>query len=83
LSDERGSTSWAQLSERSNQLIHAFRDMGLDKGDIIAIYSGNCREYYEVMMAANHAGIIYVPVNWHFSPEELAYVIADSGARLL
>ena len=37
-------------------------------GDVIAIYAGNCREYYETMMAANHAGLIYVPVNWHFSP---------------
>ncbi|HEY5681427.1 MAG TPA: AMP-binding protein [Pseudomonadales bacterium] len=83
LTDERGSTSWAELNARSNQLVHAFRAMGLVPGDAIAIYAGNCREYYEVMMAANHAGLIYVPVNWHFSPEELAYVIDNAGARLL
>jgi long-chain acyl-CoA synthetase len=83
LTDERGSTSWKALTARSNQVIHAFREVGLSAGDVIAIYSGNCRENYEVMVAANHAGLIYVPVNWHFSPEELAYVIADSGARLL
>jgi len=83
ISDERGDTTWAELNDRSNRLIHAFRAMGLDKGDVIAIYAGNCREYYETMMAANHAGLIYVPVNWHFSPEELAYVMADSRARLL
>ena len=83
LTDERGSTSWTELNARSNRLVHAFRAMGLAPGDAIAIYAGNCREYYEVMMAANHAGLIYVPVNWHFSPEELAYVIDNAGARLL
>ncbi|MGE0621514.1 MAG: AMP-binding protein [Pseudomonadales bacterium] len=83
LIDERGETTWRDLSERTNRLVHAFRDLGLAPGDAIAVYAGNSREYYEVMLAATHAGLIYVPVNWHFSPEELAYVVADSGAKLL
>ena len=83
LIDERGETSWEDLNRRSNRLVHALRSLGLTAGDSIALYAGNCREYYEIMMAANHAGLVYVPVNWHFSPEELAYVVADSGAKVL
>jgi len=83
LIDERGETTWASFNERTNRLINAFRGLGLAPGDVIAIYAGNCREYYETMMAATHAGLVYVPVNWHFSPEELAYVIDNSGARAL
>ncbi len=83
LIDERGETSWQDLNQRSNRLVHALRSLGLTAGDSIALYAGNCREYYEIMMAANHAGLVYVPVNWHFSPEELAYVVADSGAKVL
>lgn len=83
LADERGSTTWDAFNQRTNQLINGLRNLGLGSGDVIAIYAGNCREYYEIMMAANHAGLVYVPVNWHFSAEELAYVIADSGARVL
>jgi len=83
LADERGTTSWTDFSQRTNRLIHAFREQGLNPGDVIAIYAGNCREYYETMMASTHAGLVYVPVNWHFSPEELAYVIANSGAKAL
>jgi long-chain acyl-CoA synthetase len=83
LTDERGSTTWPALNARTNQLVNALRSLGLGTGDTIAIYAGNCREYYEIMLAANHAGLIYVPVNWHFSPEELAYVIDNSGARVL
>jgi long-chain acyl-CoA synthetase len=83
LIDERGAVTWSDLNARSNRLVHALRALGLAPGDAIALYAGNCREYFEVMLAANHAGIAYVPVNWHFTPEELAYVIADSGARVL
>ena len=83
LIDHLGSTTWNELNERSNRLVHAFRSLGLRNKDVLAIYAGNCREYYETMMAATHCGLIYVPVNWHFSAEELAYVIANSGAKLL
>lgn len=83
LIDERGATSRAELNERTNRLVSTFRSLGLAPGEVIAIYAGNSREYYETMMAATHAGLVYVPVNWHFSPEELAYVLHDSGARLL
>jgi long-chain acyl-CoA synthetase len=83
LIDERGATTWRQLDARCNQLIHALRGMGLQPGDAIGVYAGNCREYFEIMLAANHAGLAYVPVNWHFTAEELAYVLGNAGARVL
>jgi long-chain acyl-CoA synthetase len=83
LIDERGALAWTELNARSNQLIAAFHELGLESGDTIALFAGNCREYYEIMLAATHAGIVYVPVNWHFSAEELAYVVANSDARVL
>jgi long-chain acyl-CoA synthetase len=54
---------------------------GLVTGDAIAIHSGNRREYFELMTAAAHVGLRYVLVNWHWTAEELGYVLADSGAR--
>jgi long-chain acyl-CoA synthetase len=33
--------------------------------------------------AVMHLGAYAVPVNWHFKPEEIGYVLADSGARVL
>ncbi len=35
------------------------------------------------MVAAGHAGVRIVPVNWHWTAEELAYVLADSGSSVL
>jgi len=81
--DERGATTWPVLNENTNRLIHQLRADGIGTGDVIAIFAGNCREYFEVLLAATHAGLLCVPVNWHFTADELAYVIADSGAKAL
>ncbi len=83
LLDERGTTSWAALNERTNRLIHALRAAGLRPGDTVAALLGNRREYFEVMAAGMHAGLFVVPVNWHWVARELAYVIDNSDAAAL
>ncbi len=83
LIDTDGALGWGAFNDRVNRLINGLRGLGLGAGDLIAIYAGNCRAYYELMAAAGHAGILFVPVNWHFTPEELAYVIDNSESKLL
>ncbi|RSN69447.1 AMP-binding protein [Actinomadura sp. WAC 06369] len=83
LTDERGSTGWRDLNERTDRLADALRALGLGVGDAIAIHSGNRREYFELMCAAGHIGLRYVLVNWHWTADELRYVLTDSGARVL
>jgi long-chain acyl-CoA synthetase len=83
LIDDWGATSWADLNARTNQLISVLRGLGLGVGDAIAIHSGNRREYFELMSAASHAGLRYVLVNWHWTADELRYVLQDSGAIVL
>ncbi|TDD88128.1 hypothetical protein E1293_06720 [Actinomadura darangshiensis] len=83
LTDERGSTTWRDLDARTGRLANALRALGLATGDAIAIHSGNRREYFELMCAAVHVGLRYVMVNWHWTADELRYVLEDSGARAL
>ncbi len=83
LIDADGALDWSAFNDRVNRLINGLRGLGLGAGDLISIYAGNCRAYYEVMAAAGHAGMLFVPVNWHFTPEELAYVIDNSESKLL
>jgi long-chain acyl-CoA synthetase len=83
LIDAAGTVGWGEFNQRVNRLVNGFRALGLMAGDLLAIVAGNSREYFEVMAAAGHSGILFVPVNWHFTAEELAYVVADSGAKLL
>jgi long-chain acyl-CoA synthetase len=83
LIDETGSTTWSDLNARVNRLVHALRGLGLRTGDTFSVFCGNRREYFEVMLAAAHAGWRYAPVNWHFTPDELAYVVANSDSKAL
>ena len=51
---------------------------GLTTGDTIAVVVGNRREWFEIAMACAHGGWTYVPVNWHWVADELAYVFDDA-----
>jgi long-chain acyl-CoA synthetase len=83
LIDERGETSWAEFDERTNRVINGLRDAGVPAGGTVALMSGNRRELFEATAACGQAGWLIVPVNWHWTAEELAYVLEDSDAVAL
>ena len=83
IADDRGRTTWAELADRVARLTDVLRGAGLAPGDTIALMMGNRREAFEVFWAAAHTGVTYVPVNWHWTEDELAYVIEDAGCRAL
>jgi long-chain acyl-CoA synthetase len=78
LIDEYGTTTWAELDERVNRLVSALRGAGVQPGATLAVVVGNRREWFEMAQACAHGGWIYVPVNWHWVADELAYVFADA-----
>ena len=83
LIDEKGETSWAVLNNRVNRLIGVVRSHGVGPGERMAMLSGNRREMFEVFLAAAHTGVLVVPINWHFSADEVEYVVENSGSKLL
>ena len=83
VTDEFGSTNWSDFDKRVNRLINVLRDAGLKAGDTFAILSGNRREYFEAIAAATHGGWRFVPVNWHWVGEEIAYVLTNSDSKAL
>jgi len=81
LADEVSTRTWAELDQRVNQLINAFRAAGIEAGDTIALIAGNCVEWFETVSFCANAGVTFVPVNWHLVGPEIAYILADSGAK--
>ena len=76
--------SWAELDDRSSRVARLLREgLGLAPGDHAAVLMSNRVECVELMAGAIHAGIWMTPVNWHLTPDEVAYVASDSGARVL
>ena len=83
LVDETGTTTWAELDDRTNRLINGLRSIGVGPGSVVAAVLANTREYFELFVAAAHGGFLVVPVNWHWVADELAFVLRDSGATVL
>ncbi len=83
LIDRHGTTSWGELDQRVNRLVHLLRSLGVQPGERVAVLAANRREVYEVIHAAAHSGILLVPINWHFAAEEVGYVVENSGSRAL
>ena len=83
LIDDDGSQTWADTNARINQLIHGLRRLGCEPGSRIALMARNSRAWWEITLAAIQAGVVAVPVNWHWMHEELAHVLEDSEAQVL
>ncbi len=75
--------TYRELDERSNRLAHALAGAGLGPGDVVALVMENGPRYHEVAWAVLRSGMYLLPVNTHLQPEEVAYVVADSAARLV
>ena len=70
-----------ELLASCNQVVHALRAFGLDKGDVVAILMPNCAAFLEVLLAVQQAGWYLVPINYHLVGPEIAYIINDSEAK--
>lgn len=76
--------TWAQFEARTDALAHALQTrFGLAKGDRVMCQSQNCLEMMQAMFAVWRAGGIWVPANFRQTPEEVAWAIQASGARLM
>lgn len=79
LSDERVSYDWNQLDGILNRAANALG--GLDFVERrVAVFAPNSAETVIAYVACLEAGISSVPVSFHLTPSEAAYIFADSGA---
>lgn len=81
--DEFGKFDRSEVEARANRLIHALRAEGLQPGDGIAVLSNNRHEFFEIANAATASSWTFTPVNWHFTPDEVSYVLNDSEAKAI
>ena len=77
------SLSWTLLDERSNQVARLFRSRGLDTGDHVALLMDNRLPFFEVAWAAFRSGLYLTCINRYLTAEETAYIVEDSGARVI
>jgi long-chain acyl-CoA synthetase len=61
----------------------AMLDRGLVAGDRVAFVLANSPRVLETIYGCFAAGLIVVPVNARLHPREIAYIVGNSGARVL
>ncbi len=83
LLDEKGSVTWAELDQLTARLAARLVETGLERGQSVAILGTSCINYAVVFLAAVRAGGVAAPLTTSASPEQLAGMAKDSGARHL
>lgn len=76
------SASWSDLATQVERWQVAFRKEGLEKGDRVAICYKNSIEWIIFDQAALRLGLVVVPLYTADRPDNIAYVIGNSGSKL-
>jgi acyl-CoA synthetase (AMP-forming)/AMP-acid ligase II len=83
LADEQGPITWAQLDRILNKATNALLAAGLTDGARIGVFAHNSAETVLAYLAGLHAGISSIPINFHLTADEVAYILRDAGAGLI
>jgi acyl-CoA synthetase (AMP-forming)/AMP-acid ligase II len=73
--------SYAEFNGYVNRLAHGLAGLGYARGAALAIASGNSADFLAVYYACAKLGVVCVPVNLGWRPDEVAYVLGHSQAR--
>lgn len=75
--------SYRALREAVNRFANALAQMGVKKGDRVAIYLPNSPQFAIAYYGALKAGAVIAPVNPIYTPRELEFILQDSGAETI
>jgi long-chain acyl-CoA synthetase len=75
--------TYGELKELSGRFAAALYDMGVRKGDRVAIHMLNCPQFAIAYYGIVKIGAVYTPLSPLLSPRESAHQLSDSGAETL
>jgi amino acid adenylation domain-containing protein len=80
---DAGWLSYGELDARAERLARRLRGMGVGPGVLAGVCMERSVEMVVALLAVLKAGGAYVPLDPGYPPDRIAYVLADSGARVL
>src|SRR3954470_12169273 len=80
--DDEVSLTWGALRERVDALAGGLAGLGVRRGDAVALMLTNRPEFAIADLAAVTLGATPFSIYATSSPDQIAYTIADSGARV-
>ena len=74
---------FASLNRRANRAANMFLSLGCEPDDRVAVMSYNSATGFEITNGLRKAGLIVAGINYRLRGPEVAYVLNDSGARVV
>ncbi|HEY5069605.1 MAG TPA: AMP-binding protein, partial [Candidatus Acidoferrum sp.] len=75
--------TYAQFFDRCDRWSATLQKLGVAQGDRIAYIAPNTHAQLESFYAVPQIGAVLVPVNYRLTPDDFAYLINHSGARVV
>src|SRR5437660_5794569 len=75
--------TYSDVVDESHRLAAGLIELGVKPGDRVGLVMANHPEFVTLKFAISRTGAIAVPFNFLYKQDELAYVLADSGCRVL
>lgn len=83
LVDSRGSVTYAEVDRRSNQVAHHLIGLGIGPEDIVGVSMERSSDVVVAILGIWKAGAAYVPLDPSYPQERIAFMVEDSGAKLV
>ncbi len=75
--------TYGELDARSNQVAQLLRARGIKVGDTVALCMENHPWFFCLTWGFQRAGVHYVGISSRLTPPEIAYILEDSGTKML
>ena len=72
---------YRQLADYADLYGRGLQQLGLGVGDVLVVMLPNTIELVALYFAAMECGLYIVPINWHLTGPEVAYIVQDSEAK--
>ncbi len=75
--------TFAEWNAQANRAANFLRQLGVEKGDRVSVYAGNCAEYLDLFFACGKIGAILHNLNWRLTVHELQGIVNDAEPKVL
>ncbi len=75
--------TYSDLHRRANRTACWLQEIGIEKGDRVAVILNNCPEFIELYLASARIGAIFVPINFRLTTRELDFILQNCRPRLV
>src|SRR5918992_3806773 len=80
--DDDVSLTWGELRDRVDALARGLHELGVRRGDTVALLLGNRPEFHIADLAVMTLGATPFSLYQTFTPAQIAFIVGDAGAKL-